>query len=89
MEVNIKDNASIDTATGAGASGIGGGDFFSHPEKSVVVTINGGENGKIEIGKNSAITGKFGAISGTEVNIGNNVLLKMKPWNRRMISISM
>ena len=80
VEVNIKDNASIDTATGAGASGIGGGDFFSHPEKSVVVTINGGENGKIEIGKNSAITGKFGAISGTEVNIGNNVLLKMKPW---------
>ena len=44
------------------------------------MTINGGENGKIEIGKNSAITGKFGAISGTEVNIGNNVLLKMKPW---------
>ena len=80
VKVNIKDNASIDTATGAGASGIGGGDFFSHPEKSVVVTINGGENGKIEIGKNSAITGKFGAISGTEVNIGNNVLLKMKPW---------
>ena len=78
VEVNIKDNASIDTATGAGASGIGGGDFFSHPEKSVVVTINGGENGKIEIGKNSAITGKFGAISATEVNISNNVLLKMK-----------
>ena len=78
VEVNIKDNASIDTATGAGASGIGGGDFFVHPEKSVVVTINGGENGKIEIGKNSAITGKFGAISATEVNISNNVLLKMK-----------
>lgn len=90
VEVNIKDNASIDTATGAGASGIGGGDFFSHPEKSVVVTINGGENGKIEIGKNSAITGKFGAISATEVNISNNVLLKMKQWastNGQYISV--
>ena len=91
VEVNIKDNASIDTATGAGASGIGGGDFFSHPEKSVVVTINGGENGKIEIGKNSAITGKFGAISATEVNISNNVLLKMKQWastNGQYISVN-
>lgn len=91
MEVNIKDNASIDTATGAGASGIGGGDFFVHPEKSVVVTINGGENGKIEIGKNSAITGKFGAISATEVNISNNVLLKMKQWastNGQYISVN-
>ena len=90
VEVNIKDNASIDTATGAGASGIGGGDFFVHPEKSVVVTINGGENGKIEIGKNSAITGKFGAISATEVNISNNVLLKMKQWastNGQYISV--
>lgn len=91
VEVNIKDNASIDTATGAGASGIGGGDFFVHPEKSVVVTINGGENGKIEIGKNSAITGKFGAISATEVNISNNVLLKMKQWastNGQYISVN-
>ena len=91
VEVNIKDNASIDTATGAGASGIGGGDFISHPEKSVVVTINGGENGKIEIGKNSAITGKFGAISATEVNISNNVLLKMKQWastNGQYISVN-
>ena len=91
VEVNIKDNASIDTATGAGASGIGGGDFFSHPEKSVVVTINGGENGKIEIGKNSAITGKFGAISATKVNISNNVLLKMKQWastNGQYISVN-
>ena len=91
VEVNIKDNASIDTATGAGASGIGGGDFFVHPEKSVVVTINGRENGKIEIGKNSAITGKFGAISATEVNISNNVLLKMKQWastNGQYISVN-
>ena len=54
-----------------------------------MVTINGGENGKIEIGKNSAITGKFGAISGTEVNIGNNVLLKMKPWKSPDDKISM
>ena len=78
VTVNINDNASIDTATGAGASGIGGGDFFSHPEKSVVVNIDGGKDGKVKLGENSAITGKFGAISATEVNIRNNVLLKMK-----------
>ena len=80
VTVNINDNASIDTATGAGASGIGGGDFFSHPEKSVVVNIDGGKDGKVKLGENSAITGKFGAISATEVNISNNVLLKMKQW---------
>ena len=78
VTVNINDNASIDTATGAGASGIGGGDFFGYPEKSVVVNIDGGEDGKVKLGENSAITGKFGAISATEVNIRNNVLLKMK-----------
>ena len=37
-------------------------------------------NGKVKIGDYIEIFGEYGAISGTEVNIGDNVLLKMKPW---------
>ena len=75
VTVNINDNASIDTATGAGDSGIGGG--YSSG-RTVEVNIDGGEDGKVKIGENSAITGGNGAISATKVKIGNNVLLKMK-----------
>ena len=86
VEVTIKDNVSIDnedTVTHPThplwvSSGIGGGYIASNSGRTVKVTIDGGENGQIEIGKKSAITGLYGAISGTEVNIGNNVLLKMK-----------
>ena len=75
VTVNINDNASIDTATGGVNSGIGGG--YSSG-RTVEVNIDGGKNGNVRLGENSAITAGEGAISGTTVNIGDNVLLKMK-----------
>ena len=86
VEVTIKDNVSIDnedTVTNTThplwvSSGIGGGYIASNSGRTVVVNIDGGENGRIEIGKKSAITGPSGAISGTEVTIKDHVLLKMK-----------
>lgn len=87
VEVNIKDNVTIDTdnvyATAEpdnAGSGIGGGDIRGDSNRKVVVNIDGGTNGKVKIGDYVQIFGKYGAISATEVNIGNNVLLKMKPW---------
>ena len=87
VEVNIKDNVTID-AKGegnsiryeGGGSGIGGGDIRGDSNRKVVVNIDGGTNGKVKIGDYIQIIGEYGAISGTEVNIGDNVLLKMKPW---------
>ena len=86
VEVTIKDNVSIDnedTVTHPThplwvSSGIGGGYIASDSGRIVKVNIDGGENGRIEIGKKSAITGPSGAISGTEVTIKDHVLLKMK-----------
>ena len=82
VEVNIKDNASIDPAPSAGISSdiaggcdIGGGNLQG---REVVVNIDGGKHGKVKIGENHAILGSiYGAISGTKVNIGDNALLKM------------
>ena len=87
VEVNIKDNVTIDTDNDpvnaepdhAGSS-IGGGDIRGDSNRKVVVNIDGGTNGKVKIGDYVQIFGKYGAISATEVKIGNNVLLKMKPW---------
>ena len=87
VEVNIKDNVTIDTDNdpvnaepdNAGSS-IGGGDIRGDSNRKVVVNIDGGTNGKVKIGDYIRIFGKYGAISATEVNIGDNVLLKMKPW---------
>ena len=82
VEVNIKDNVSIDTATRAGTSDIAGGCDIGGgnlPGREVVVNIDGGKHGKVKIGENRAILGSiYGAISGTKVNIGDNVLLKMR-----------
>ena len=78
VTVNIKDNASINTATGSSNSSIGGWKIDSDSGRKVVVNIDGGEHGKVKLGENSPITGGLDAISGTEVNIGNNVLLKIK-----------
>ena len=87
VEVNIKDNVTIDTDNlSANAepdnsgSSIGGGDICGDSNRKVVVNIDGGTNGKVKIGDKIRIFGKYGAISATEVNIGDNVLLKMKPW---------
>ena len=87
VEVNIKDNVTIDAKDEGtsiryegGGSGIGGGDIRGDSNRKVVVNIDGGTNGKVKIGDYIQIIGEYGAISGTEVKIGNNVLLKMKPW---------
>ena len=87
VEVNIKDNVTInakDEGTAnrleEGGSGIGGGDIRGDSNRKVVVNIDGGTNGKVKIGDYIEIFGEYGAISATEVNIGDNVLLKMKPW---------
>ena len=87
VEVNIKDNVTIDTDNvyanaepDNSGSSIGGGDIRGDSNRKVVVNIDGGTNGKVKIGDYIQIFGEYGAISGTEVNIGDNVLLKMKPW---------
>ena len=87
VEVNIKDNVTIDTDNvyanaepDNSGSSIGGGDIRVDSNRKVVVNIDGGTNGKVKIGDGVQIFGKYGAISGTEVKIGNNVLLKMKQW---------
>ena len=87
VEVNIKDNVTIDTDNvyanaepDNSGSSIGGGDIRGDSNRKVVVNIDGGTNGKVKIGDYVQIFGKYGAISATEVKIGNNVLLKMKPW---------
>ena len=87
VEVNIKDNVTIDTDNAYAnaeldnsGSSIGGGDIRGDSNRKVVVNIDGGTIGKVKIGDYVQIFGKYGAISATEVNIGNNVLLKMKPW---------
>ena len=87
VEVNIKDNVTIDAKDEGtsiryegGGSGIGGEDIRGDSNRKVVVNIDGGTNGKVKIGDYIQIFGKYGAISATEVNIGNNVLLKMIPW---------
>ena len=87
VEVNIKDNVTIDTDNVSAnaepynsGSSIGGGDISGDSNRKVVVNIDGRTNGKVKIGDKIQIFGKYGAISATEVNIGDNVLLKMKPW---------
>ena len=99
VEVTIKDNVSIDNEDTVAhpthplwvSSGIGGGYIARNSGRTVKVTIDGGENGQIEIGKKSAITGPEGAISGTEVTIKDHVLLKMKqrdPYVERYILVN-
>ena len=88
VEVNIKDNVTIDAKDEGtsiryegGGSSIGGEDIRGDSNRKVVVNIDGGKHGKVKIGENRAILGSiYGAISGTKVNIGDNVLLKMRPW---------
>ena len=85
VEVNIKDNVTIDAKDEGtsiryegGGSSIGGEDIRGDSNREVVVNIDGGKHGKVKIGENHAILGSiYGAISGTKVNIGDNVLLKM------------
>lgn len=91
VTVSITDNVAIDTDDTAvddpdsffGYFGIGGGNIDAGDStRKVVVNIDGGKDGKVKLGERSALSGYYGAISGTEVNIGDNVLLKMKQSER-------
>ena len=70
--INIKDNAHIDTIEG-GSNAIGG---ESGSGKTVTVNIDGGENGNVRL--DNVESGSKAAISGTSINIGDRVLIKMK-----------
>ena len=73
--ITIKDNAHINTIHG-GIYAIGG---ESGDGKTVTVNIDGGKNGNVELGKvGSGISGMDAAISGTSINIGDHVLIKLK-----------
>ena len=71
VEVNINDNVAIDTDDAAinvdpdrAGSTIGGG--HNESGRTVIVNIDGRDDGRIEIGAKSALTGFGGIISGTE-----------------------
>ena len=70
--INIKDNAHIDTIEG-GSNAIGG---ESGSGKTVTVNIDGGENGNVRL--DNVESGSKAAISGTSINIGDHVLIKLK-----------
>ena len=73
--ITIKDNAHINTIHG-GIYAIGG---QSGDGKTVTVNIDGGKNGNVELGKvGGGINGKDAIISGTSINIGDHVLIKLK-----------
>ena len=72
--ITIKDNAHINTIYG-GIYAIGG---ESGDGKTVTVNIDGGENGNVVLGDVNGINGKGAAISGTSINIGDHVLIKLK-----------
>ena len=72
--ITIKDNAHINTIHG-GIYAIGG---ESGDGKTVTVNIDGGENGNVVLGDVNGINGKDAAISGTSINIGDHVLIKLK-----------
>ena len=72
--ITIKDNAHINTIHG-GIYAIGG---KSGDGKTVTVNIDGGENGNVELGKVSRISGKNAVISCTDLSIGDHVLIKMQ-----------
>ncbi len=73
--ITIKDNAHINSIHG-GIYAIGG---KSGDGKTVTVNIDGGKNGNVELGKvGSGISGMDAAISGTSINIGDHVLIKLK-----------
>ena len=75
VEVNIKDNVTIDAKDEGnsiryegGGSGIGGGDIRGDSNRKVVVNIDGGTNGKVKIGDYIEIFGE--------------------PWNQELIPLA-
>lgn len=76
-EINIKDNVKIGTiATTRYWGGAIGGETTE--DNKVTVNIDGGKDGKVEIGTVGGVKGDSYAINGTEVNLGKNILLKLK-----------
>lgn len=75
--INIKDNVKIGTiaATRYWGGAIGG---ETTEDNKVTVNIDGGKDGKVEIGTVGGVKGDSYAINGTEVNLGKNILLKLK-----------
>ena len=85
--INIKDNVKIKKITsdlywGGAIGGETTIDTDTKPGTKVTVNIDGGEDGKVEIGTDGGVRGKLYAINGTKVNLGKNILLKLKQ-NRR------
>lgn len=82
-EINIKDNVKIGTITTTrGWGGAIGGETArateTDPGKTVTVNIDGGKDGKVEIGTVGGVKGDWYVINGTKVTLGKNILLKLK-----------
>lgn len=82
-EINIKDNVKIGTIkTTRGWGGAIGGETArateTDPGKTVTVNIDGGKDGKVEIGTVGGVKGDWYVINGTKVTLGKNILLKLK-----------
>lgn len=90
-EINIKDNVKIGTITTTrGWGGAIGGETArateTDPGKTVTVNIDGGKDGKVEIGTVDGVKGGDYDINGTKVNLGKNILLKLKQSRGRTSS---
>ena len=90
-EINIKDNVKIGTIkTTRGWGGAIGGETArateTDPGKTVTVNIDGGKDGKVEIGTVDGVKGGDYDINGTKVNLGKNILLKLKQSRGRTSS---
>ena len=76
--VNIGGNTKIDTintTTATNKVAIGG---WCEAGEKVTVNIDGGKNGNVELGNVGGINGMDAVISGTEINIGDHVRIKLK-----------
>ena len=76
--VNIGGNTKIDTintTTATNKVAIGG---WCEAGEKVTVNIDGGKNGNVELGNVGGINGMDAVISGTSINIGDHVLIKLK-----------
>lgn len=81
--VNIWDNVKIGTVTVNDSYLYAIGGYTDGDTYKVTVNIDGGTDGKVQIGTEGGIGGKgswSGSINGTAVTIGNNVLMKLKQY---------
>lgn len=81
--INIKDNVNIKKITsnmywGGAIGGETTKDTETTTGNKVTVNIDGGKDGKVEIGTDGGVRGALYAINGTKVNLGENILLKLK-----------